>query len=64
MFTDRSSGQEDSFSPLQFFGKISTMEIKKARVILEVDIEGRGAKLEFDLTDEEAQKVLEILNQE
>jgi hypothetical protein len=40
------------------------MEIKKARVILEVDIEGRGAKLEFDLTDEEAQKVLEILNQE
>lgn len=40
------------------------MEIKKAKVVLEVEIEGREAKMEFDLTDEEAQKVLEILNQE
>jgi len=38
------------------------MEIKKAKVILEVEIEGRDGKLEFDLTEEEAQKVIEILN--
>lgn len=40
------------------------MEIKKAKIVLEVEIEGRDAKLEFELSDEEAQKVLEILNQD
>ncbi len=39
------------------------MEVKKAKVILEVEIDGREAKLEFELSEEEAQKVLEILNQ-
>lgn len=40
------------------------MEIKRAKLILEVEIEGRDAKLEFDLTDEEAEKVMEILEKE
>jgi len=40
------------------------MNIKKAKVIMEVEIEGREGKLEFDLTDDEAQKVIEILNRE
>jgi len=40
------------------------MNIKKAKVIMEVEIEGREGKLEFDLTDEEAQKVIEILNRD
>jgi len=40
------------------------MEIKKAKLILEVEIEGREAKLEFNLTDEEAQKVMKILENE
>lgn len=40
------------------------MQIKKAKVIMEVEIEGRDGKLEFDLTDEEAQKVIEILNKD
>lgn len=40
------------------------MEIKKAKVILEVEIEGRDGKLEFDLSEEEAQKVIKILNEE
>lgn len=40
------------------------MEIKKAKVIFEVVIEGREGKLEFDLTDQEAQKVIEILNKD
>lgn len=40
------------------------MEIKKAKLNLEVIIDGREAKLEFDLTDEEAGKVMEILEKE
>jgi len=40
------------------------MQIKKAKVIMEVEIDGRDGKLEFDLTDEEAQKVIEILNKD
>ncbi|HNP89586.1 MAG TPA: hypothetical protein PKI75_03115 [Candidatus Woesebacteria bacterium] len=40
------------------------MQIKKAKVIMEVEIEGREGKLEFDLTDEESQKVIEILNKD
>lgn len=40
------------------------MNIKKAKVILEVEIEDREAKMEFDLTEEEAQKVIEILNRD
>ncbi|OQA93156.1 MAG: hypothetical protein BWY24_00666 [Microgenomates group bacterium ADurb.Bin219] len=31
---------------------------------MEVEIEGREGKLEFDLTDEESQKVIEILNKD
>lgn len=39
------------------------MEIKKAKLILEVKIDNREAKIEFDLSDNETEKVLEILEE-
>jgi len=37
------------------------MEIKKAKLVIEAEIEGRESKLEFDLTEEETEKVVEMI---